>query len=104
MGDYRQQSQRMRVTVDGLGSDDLLLKSFSGNETFSRPFRNELEMIAEDRQKVAFDRVLGKQATVHLQLPDESSETHINGLAVEFAQGGRDDTFTTYRVELVPEA
>ncbi len=104
MGDYKQQARKMRVTVDGLGENDLLLKGFTGTETVSRLFRYELEMIAENRQKIAFDQVLGKKATIHLRLPDESSETHINGLVVEFAQGGRDDTFTTYRAELVPEA
>ena len=104
MGEYKQQGRKMRVTVDGLGPDDLLLKAFCGTETISRLFTYEVEMIAENKQKIAYDQVLGKKATIHLQLPDESSETHLNGLVVAFSQGDRDDTFTTYRAELVPEA
>ena len=104
MGDYKQQLRKMRVSFEGLGENDLLLESFSGTESVSRLFRYELQMLAENRQRIAFDQVLGRKATIHLQLPDESSETHLNGLVVEFAQGGRDDTFTAYRAELVPEA
>ena len=101
MGDYLQQNRKLRVTTP-LGPNDLLLKSFSGSEGISVLFGYRLEMIAENKTKVPFDAVLGQKLTVHLQLPDES-ETHLNGLCVRLAQGGRDADFTTYEAEIVPE-
>ncbi len=101
MADYLQQKRKLRVTTP-LGEDVLLLRSFSGTEGISQLFGYRLEMIAESKTKVAFDAVLGEKVTVHLQLPDES-ETHLNGLCVRFAQSGRDDTFTVYEAEIVPD-
>ncbi len=101
MGDYLQQNRKLRVTTP-LGPNELLLKSFSGSEGTSTLFGYRLEMIAENKTKVPFDAVLGQKLTVHLQLPDES-ETHLNGLCVRLAQGGRDADFTTYEAEIVPE-
>ncbi|MBK6406337.1 MAG: phage late control D family protein, partial [Holophagales bacterium] len=47
--------------------------------------------------------MLGAKVTVHLLLADESTEQHFNGVCVRFAQAGRDEEFTLYRAELVPE-
>ncbi|MRR13039.1 type VI secretion system tip protein VgrG, partial [bacterium] len=65
--------------------------------------RFQVEMLAENRKKVPFDGILGEKVTVHLLLPDESTEHHFNGVCVRFAQAGRDEDFTVYRAELVPE-
>ncbi len=102
MASYVQQNRKVRVTTP-VGEDVLLLKGFSGTEEISRPFRFEVEMIAENKKKVPFDEMLGEKVTVHLLLADESSEQHFNGVCVRFAQAGRDEDFTTYRAELVPE-
>jgi type VI secretion system secreted protein VgrG len=101
MGDYLQQKRKLRVTTP-LGENELLLKGFAGSDGLSTLFGFRLEMIAENKTKVPFDAILGKKLTVHLQLPDES-ETHLNGLCVRFAQEGRDDTFTVYEAEIVPD-
>ncbi len=102
MGSYVQQNRKIRVTTP-IGEDVLLLKSFEGTDELSRPFRYRLEMIAENKARVPFDGLLGQKVTVHLLLPDEASEHHVNGVCVRFAQAGRDETFTLYRAELVPE-
>jgi type VI secretion system secreted protein VgrG len=99
---YLQQNRKIRVTTP-LGGNVLLLKAFSGTEEISRPFRFQIEMIAENKQKVPFEAILGEKVTVHLLLPDESTEHHFNGVCVRFAQAGRDEDFTLYRAELVPE-
>ena len=101
MGEYLQQQRKLRVTTP-LGENELLLKGFKGEEGISRLFSYRLEMIAENKTKVAFDAVLGQKVTIHLQLPDES-ETHLNGLCVRLAQGERDEKFTLYEAELVPD-
>ncbi len=102
MGTYVQQNRKFRVTTP-LGENTLLLKAFSGTDEISRPFRFQVEMIAENRQKVSFAGILGEKVTVHLLLADESTEQHFNGVCVRFAQAGRDENFTLYRAELVPE-
>ncbi|MBK8597338.1 MAG: type VI secretion system tip protein VgrG [Holophagales bacterium] len=102
MAGYVQQNRKIRVTTP-VGEDVLLLKAFSGTEEISRPFRFQVEMIAENKKKVAFDAMLGEKVTVHLLLADESTEHHFNGVCVRFSQAGRDEEFTVYRAELVPE-
>jgi type VI secretion system secreted protein VgrG len=99
---YQQQNRKIRVTTP-LGENTLLLKAFSGTEEVSRPFRYQLEMIAENKTKVPFDAMLGEKVTLHLMLPDESTEHHLNGVCARFAQAGRDEVFTLYHAELVPE-
>jgi len=101
MGEYLQQQRKLRVTTP-LGENELLLKGFSGSEGISTLFAYHLDMVADSKTKIAFDAILGQKLTIHLQLPDES-ETHLNGLCVRFAQSGRDDTFTTYEAEIVPD-
>ncbi|MCL4807033.1 MAG: type VI secretion system tip protein VgrG [Thermoanaerobaculia bacterium] len=102
MGDYLQQQRKLRVTTP-LGPNELLLKGFYGSEGISTLFGYRLEMIAENKTKVPFDAVLGQKLTIHLQLPDESSETHLNGLCVRLVQAGRDADFTAYEAEIVPD-
>jgi type VI secretion system secreted protein VgrG len=103
MGEYLQQQRKLRVTTP-LGPHELLLKGFSGSEGISTLFGYRLEMIAENKTKVPFDELLGQRLTIHMLLPDESSETHLNGLCVRLAQAGRDEDFTTYEAEIVPDA
>ncbi|MBK9968562.1 MAG: type VI secretion system tip protein VgrG [Holophagales bacterium] len=102
MAGYVQQNRKVRVTTP-VGEDVLFLKAFAGTEEISRPFRFYVEMIAENKKKVPFDAMLGEKVTVHLLLADESTEHHFNGVCVRFAQAGRDEEFTIYRAELVPE-
>ena len=61
MGDYLQQQRKLRVTTP-LGENELLLKAFSGSEGISTLFGYRLEMIAENKTKVAFDAILGQKA------------------------------------------
>jgi uncharacterized protein involved in type VI secretion and phage assembly len=97
MGGYVQQNRQVRVTTP-LGESVLLLKAFSGTDEISRPFRFQIEMLAENRKKVPFDGSSAK-VTVHLLLPDESADTTSSLRAVS---GRSRQEFTVYRAELVP--
>jgi len=99
---YLQQDRQIRVSTP-LGKDVLVLRAFSGTEEISRPFRFQVEMLAENATKVPFESILGEKVTVHLLKADQSSETHFNGVCARFAQAGRDKFFTSYRADLVPE-
>ena len=101
MGEYKHQDRKLRVNTP-LGPDELILTGFWGTEAISTLFGYRLEMLAENKTKVAFDAILGQKVTVHLALAD-GSETYLNGLCVKLAQGGRNDLFTEYEAALVPE-
>jgi type VI secretion system secreted protein VgrG len=86
-----------------MGPDELILTGFRGTEAISTLFSYRLEMSAENRTKVAFDAILGQKVTAYFQLPD-GSEKHVNGICSRIAQGERDEYFTAYEAEIVPEA
>ncbi|MBK9374945.1 MAG: type VI secretion system tip protein VgrG [Holophagales bacterium] len=101
MGEYKHQDRKLRVNTP-LGPDELILTGFWGTEAISTLFGFRLEMLAENKTKVAFDAILGQKVTVYLALAD-GSETYLNGLCVKLAQGGRNDLFTEYEAALVPD-
>src|SRR5262245_49330629 len=101
MGVYTQVSRLMAVTTP-LGSDVLLLTGFSGHEALSQPFRFELELLAENRREIAFEKLLGQKITVQLSLPRDKKRT-FNGICNRFTQGERDELFTAYQMEIVPQ-
>lgn len=103
MGD--QQADRPLTVTTPLGGDVLLIRGFSGHETVSQLFRFELDLIADNKANVAFDKLLGQKVTVHLSLPNKKKR-HFNGLCIRVSQGERDPRekmFTAYRMEIVPE-
>jgi type VI secretion system secreted protein VgrG len=91
-----------------LGKDVLLLETYSGREGISQPFLYRLEMLAEDPSKVVFDKLLGKVATVTVELPG-NKKRYLSGLINQFSQGNmvqsarKDTTFVRYRADIVPE-
>jgi type VI secretion system secreted protein VgrG len=96
-----QTDRKLSVTTP-LGKDVLLLNGFTGHEAISRLFQFQLQCIAEHAKKVSFDALLGQSVTVEVTLPDKSKR-HINGICNRVAQGGRDQTFTRYLLDIVPK-
>src|SRR5262249_50108078 len=88
--------------ITPLGQDVLLLQAFQTQEGLSELFSFRLEMLATHRAPVAFDRLIGQKVTVELNLPDRGRR-HFNGIVKQFTQRGRDETFTHYQAELVPQ-
>ena len=101
MGEYLHTQRKLRVNTP-LGPDELILTAFRGTDAISTLFTYQLEMLAENRTKVPFESILGEKVTVYLALPD-GSETYLNGLCVKLSQGGRNELFTEYEAELVPD-
>lgn len=101
MSKYVQQQRLLQVNTP-LGADALLLKSFSGSESISHLFRFQLDLMAEREQAVTFDELLGQKITVRLTLPDEE-ERYFNGIVSSFSEGGRDEIFTSYHAQMVPQ-
>jgi type VI secretion system secreted protein VgrG len=80
----------------------LLLVGFTGHEALSQLFSFQLDLVAESRKEVAFDKLLGQKVTVQLALAGDKTRP-FSGICKRISQGERDDTFTKYRMELVPQ-
>jgi type VI secretion system secreted protein VgrG len=91
----------MGVTTP-LGTDVLLLAGFSGTEGLSQLFHLQLDLLAELKKEVAFQRLLGQSITLRVDLPDKKKR-FFNGICIRMSEGDRDTTFTTYRMEIVPK-
>jgi type VI secretion system secreted protein VgrG len=107
MPKYSQANRTLAVTTP-LGTDVLLLQQFSGEETVSKLFRFELELLADSTTTIAFDSILGQGVTITLMMPG-GSQRYFNGIVSRFSQGQRipsaegGGTFTRYRAEVVPK-
>ena len=98
---YTQQNRAMGVTTP-LGEDKLLLVGFTGQESISRLFNFHLDLIAENKTEVTFDNLLGQKITIRLDLSGRDKR-YFNGICNRISQGERDEVFTTYRMEIVPQ-
>ncbi|HKX27932.1 MAG TPA: type VI secretion system tip protein TssI/VgrG [Blastocatellia bacterium] len=107
MPSYTQANRHLQV-VTPLGTDQLLLRRFHGEEGISQLFRFDLQMYSENHG-IRFDELVGKKATISVTLPDGSMR-YINGIISSFSQGGTSPlengttptVFTTYHATLVP--
>ncbi|HQU43979.1 MAG TPA: type VI secretion system tip protein TssI/VgrG [Pirellulales bacterium] len=98
---YSQANRPMSVTTP-LGKDKLLLVGLSGSEALSRLFSFHLDLAAENKTEVEFEKLLGQKTSVQLALPNGESR-YFSGICSRFSQAGRDAVFTAYRLEMVPQ-
>jgi len=94
------QSNRNLVIETSLGKDKVLIKSASISESLGRLFKIEVEIDSEDAN-IAFDKVVGTNATIGLNLQDGKSR-YFNGLVSRFVLTRVDQGFAHYRMTLVP--
>ena len=103
MATYMQADRWMTVTTP-LGPDDLLLVGFAGHEAVSQLFSFQLDLLAENQTVIPFEQLLGQKMTVNLTLPESpTTKRHFSGICVRLTQSAQDNTFTSYRAEVVPE-
>ena len=98
---YTQENRLIQITTP-LGKDVLLLAGFSGQEAISSLFQFHLDLLAENRQNIAFDKLLGQKVAILVMLPNDEKR-YFHGILSGFSQGGRDQLFTKYRAEMVPQ-
>lgn len=101
MPDYTQADRPLAVATP-LGEDAFLLVGFSGEESISRLFNFHLDLIAENETEVAFDKLIGQPVIVRLIL-ENGHPRYYSGLCNRLAKGHRDNTFTSYQMEVVPQ-
>jgi type VI secretion system secreted protein VgrG len=78
------------------------MTGFSGHESISQLFEYRLELLAANDVPIPFEQVLGKTATVSLVL-DPKKRRYFSGICNRISQGARDNTFTTYQMDVVPQ-
>jgi type VI secretion system secreted protein VgrG len=98
---YTQANRPMEITTP-LGPDALLLAGFTGREAISQSFQFQLDLLAENGREIAFDKLLGQPVAIRLALGGGKNR-YFHGIVSRFTQGMRDDTFTSYRAEVVPQ-
>src|SRR6266849_8579984 len=85
-----------------LGSDVLSLVGFTGEESVSRLFHFQLELIAKNETSVSFDQLLGQPINVKMVL-EPHGKRFIHGICSRVSQCERKEKFTNYRIEVVPK-
>src|SRR6266851_6739960 len=96
-----QAARSMRVTTP-LGPDKLLAVELSGTETILELFQFNLVLLAENKTKVEFDKLIGQPILVEVDLPG-GKKRHFHGICSRLAEGRRDLNFTHYKMEVLPK-
>jgi type VI secretion system secreted protein VgrG len=94
------QSERNVAIATSLGDDVLLVKSVSITESLGRIFQIEADL-ASEKGSVNFDDILGKNATVRVELPNQKTR-YFNGNVSRFVQTRMEGRTAHYRATLVP--
>src|ERR1700726_3527407 len=95
------QAERLMHVATPLGPDVLLLAGFSGREAISTLYTFQIDLLAENKTEIAFDKLLGQAISVGLKLP-KGKQRYFTGICSRLSEGKRDTTFTHYRMEVVP--
>lgn len=98
---YTQTDRPLKITTP-LGADVLLITGWSGHEEISGLFDFQAQLIADRKNKVRFDQIVGQSVTVEMRLLD-NSKRYFNGIVRRFSQAARDDHFVHFQAEVVPK-
>jgi type VI secretion system secreted protein VgrG len=91
----------MTVTTP-LGPDLFIPVAFNGHEGLSQLFNFHLDLVAENRHDIAFDKLLGQPLSLRMELPGRQKRS-FSGICSRVSQGESDLHFTRYRLEMVPK-
>ncbi len=89
----------MEITTP-LGDDTLLFHGMHAREEMGRLFEYQLDLLSK-HDDVDMDKILGKNVTVTLALPDDSTR-YFNGYVTRFGQGGTVGPYTRYLADVRP--
>ena len=94
-----QKNRPIQVTTP-LGEDVLLFFKMVGEESLSQPFEYHLDLLSL-KHEINPNKLLGESITVKLSLAD-GHWRYFNGYVTRFAQQGRLDEFSQYRLTVRP--
>ena len=98
---YTQDGRPLAIQTP-LGKDKLFLIGLSGHEGISQLFSFQLEVLAENKTEVAFEKLLGQKVTVEIELPNKEKR-FFNGIVSRAIEGEQGVIFTEYTLEIVPQ-
>ena len=98
---YTQDGRPLAVHTP-LGKDKLFLIGITGQEAISQLFSFQLELLAEIQTEITFEKLLGQNVTVEIELPNEEKR-FFSGICNRVNQGAQDQVFTEYALEIVPQ-
>jgi type VI secretion system secreted protein VgrG len=96
------QADRLLRFTSPLGSDVLLAESFRGVEGLSQLFELQVELLAAKSTSVDAKAIVGKKVTLDIQVSDDDTLRHWNGIVNSFEFCGGDEEFNVYRAYIVP--
>ncbi len=96
------QTKRILSFTSPLGADVLLAESFHGSEEISRLFDFHVDVLATPKTSVKPADLIGKRATLHIEVADDGTRRSINGMIASLESLGGDSDFNAYRVRMVP--
>jgi type VI secretion system secreted protein VgrG len=105
MPTYTQTNRPLQVKT-ALGDNVLLVTGFRGSEQLSTLFSFELSLIAENSATIDFSRLVGNGIALSVATLGEAGATewrYINGICAQFTQGNRNEDFTSFYAEVVPQ-
>ena len=89
----------MEITTP-LGADVLLFHAMHAREELSRVAEYQLDLLSL-KNDINLDQILGKNVTVKLALPDDSTR-YFNGFVTRFSQGGMHGRYRRYSATVHP--
>jgi len=95
------QSGKFIAIESSLGSDELMLLSFSGTESISTPFNFQLELLSLNHD-IKANEIVGQTVDVKLELSDRSPR-YFNGYIMQWVAGPiHANGYRIYQAEMVP--
>jgi type VI secretion system secreted protein VgrG len=91
----------MEIATPLTGDNALLFYRMHGREELSRPSEYQIELLTKEEAVVDFDKVLGENVTVRLELSDDSPR-FFNGFVSRFSYGGRHGRYLKYHAVVRP--
>ncbi len=94
------QTNRLIAIDTPLGPHVLLLRGFTGQESLSRLFSFELDLLSTDAE-IKFENIIGQKVTVRVRL-GKDKERYFHGMINRFVQTGSTVGLVNYRATMVP--
>lgn len=94
------QDERLLGIDTPLGPNTLILRSFTGSESVSRPFHFELDLVSENG-KISYSDIIGQPVGFHVQKADESSR-FFHGYVTRFVQLPGESRLARYQASVDP--
>jgi type VI secretion system secreted protein VgrG len=91
-------ASRGLILTSPLG-EDLVCRSFSGQETLGRLFDYQLDLLSLKRD-IKFQDIVGQRVTVTMELPE--GKRHFDGYVTEFRYTGTEGQFASYQAMVKP--